>query len=152
MSTGGIELGLARDRDRLQLVDHARESHWHIACSMIDQPTTLTTRTQPMSSPKTKPLQSIDLRDLEKVSGGASRVSSRAGGSNEQLTLMLTQITESIKGLAGKQQSGMDPMMLMMMMMMGGGGGGGAAPAAAPAAAPQPPPLPVINVTVKRGC
>ena len=97
---------------------------------------------------------SIAAADLETVAGGASRVSSRAGGSNEQLTLMLTQITESIKGLASKQ-SGSDPMqMMLMMMMMGGlgGGGGGAAPAPAVAAPPAPPPTPVINVSVKRNC
>jgi|SRR5688572_21605816 len=106
-----------------------------------------------MSSPKSQnAFASISLADLEKVAGGASRVSSRAGGSNEQLTLMLTQITESIKGLAGQKSSGMDPMMMMMMMMMmGGGGGGGAAPAAA-AAPVAPPPVPVINVSVKRNC
>lgn len=107
-----------------------------------------------MSSPKTKSsFQSIDVADLAKVAGGASRVSSRAGGSNEQLTLMLTQITDSIKNLASKPSGGMDPMMLMMMMMMGGmggGGGGGAAPAVA--APPTPPPTPVINVSVKRNC
>jgi len=94
---------------------------------------------------------SIDPTDLAKVSGGASRVSSRAGADNTQLTAMLTGITDSIKGLASQKQGGMDPMMMMMMMMMmGGGGGGGAAPAAAATAAP--PPLPVINVDVKRGC
>ena len=93
----------------------------------------------------------IDPSDLTKVSGGSSRVSSKAGGDDQQLTLMLTQITDSIKGLAGNQQQGMDPMMMMMMMMMmGGRGGGGAAPAAAAATAPQPPPLPVINVNVRR--
>ena len=81
----------------------------------------------------TKPLETIDPEALANVAGGASRVSARSG-SNDQLTAMLTQITSSIKDLAGKQNSGMDPMMMMMMMMMMGGGGGGGA-AAAPAAA-----------------
>ena len=98
--------------------------------------------------PKHDSFSSIAATDLDRVSGGASRVSSRAGGSNEQLTQMLTQITSSIKDLAGSKSSGgMDPMMMMMMMMMGGGGGGGgAAVAAAPAA---PPPPPAINISVK---
>jgi hypothetical protein len=94
---------------------------------------------------------SIDPSDLATVSGGSSRVSSRAGGNDAQLTAMLTGITDSIKGLASQKQGGMDPMMMMMMMMMmGGGGGGGAAPAAAAAAPPQPPPVPIVNVSVKR--
>jgi hypothetical protein len=103
-----------------------------------------------MSSKQAPMFASIDLNDLEKVSGGSSRVSSRAGGNDAQLTAMLTGITDSIKGLASQKQGGMDPMMMMMMMMMmgGGGGGGGGAPAAA--APPQPPPVPVINVSVKR--
>jgi hypothetical protein len=90
-----------------------------------------------------KPFQEVDLEALATVSGGASRVSSRAGGSNDQLTAMLTQITSSIKDLGSKQSGGMDPMMMMMMMMMMGGGGGGAAGAAA--AGPVAP-TPVYNV------
>ena len=107
-----------------------------------------------MSSPNTKSsFESIATADLDKVAGGASRVSSRAGGSNDQLALMLTQITDSIKGLASQQSGGMDPMMLMMMMMMGGlGGGGGGSAAPAVAAPPTPPPTPVVNVSVKRNC
>jgi len=102
-----------------------------------------------MSSKKAPPFASIDPMQLEKVAGGASRVSSKASGDDAQLTAMLTGITDSIKGLANQKSSGMDPMMMMMMMMMmGGGGGGGAAPAAA--AAPVAPPVPVINVDVKR--
>jgi len=102
-----------------------------------------------MSSPKI-PFAMIMPADLEKVSGGSSRVSSKASGNDAQITAMLTGITDSIKGLAGQKSSGMDPMMMMvMMMMMGGGGGGGAGPAAA-AAPPAPPPVPVINVSVKR--
>ena len=95
---------------------------------------------------------SIDLDDLGKVAGGASRVTSRSSGSNDQLTLMMTQITDSIKQLATSQNQGSDPMqMMMMMMMMGGmGGGGGGAPAPAPAPAPQAPPVINISTTVKR--
>ncbi|MDQ3336549.1 MAG: hypothetical protein M4D80_15385 [Myxococcota bacterium] len=98
-----------------------------------------------------KPFQEVDLEALATVAGGASRVSSRAGGSSDQLTAMLTQITSSIKELGNKQSGGMDPMMMMMMMMMGGGGGAaGGAAAAAPVAA-----TPVINVEAAvsgRGC
>jgi hypothetical protein len=102
------------------------------------------------SSAAPSPFASIDAHQLEKVGGGASRVTARSGGSNDQLTTMLTGITDSIKNLASSNNQGMDPMMMMMMMMMmggGGGGGGGGAPMAA--AAPQPP---VINITtdVKR--
>jgi hypothetical protein len=99
--------------------------------------------------PKHDPFSSIASSDLDRVAGGASRVSSRTGGSNDQLTQMLTQITSSIKDLAGNKSSGMDPMMMMMMMSMMGGGGGGGAVAAAPA--PAPPPA-AINVSVKSGC
>ncbi|MBA3502405.1 MAG: hypothetical protein M4D80_35600 [Myxococcota bacterium] len=96
---------------------------------------------------KNNTLTTIKTADLEHVAGGASRVSARSGG-NEQLTTMLTQVTSSIKDLAGNQnKGGMDPMMMMMMMMMGGGGGGGGA--AAPAAAPPPPPLPQVNVSIR---
>jgi hypothetical protein len=97
-----------------------------------------------MSKHHQDPFATIDLGQLDKVAGGASRVSSRAGGNNDQLMTMLTQVTDSIKDLAKNQSSGgMDPMMMMMMMMMmgGGGGGGGAAPVAAA------PPPPVINVS-----
>jgi hypothetical protein len=100
--------------------------------------------------PNHDPFSSIATADLDHVAGGASRVSARTGGSNEQLTQMLTQITSSIKDLAGSKSSGMDPMMMMMMMMMGGGGGGGGAVAAAPP--PPPPPPPAINVSVKSSC
>lgn len=90
---------------------------------------------------------SITSNDLKRVSGGASRVTSRSSSGNDQLTLMMTQITSSIKELAGnKNQS--DPMQMIMMMMMMGGGGGGAA--AAPPPPPPPPPrpaAPVINIT-----
>jgi len=88
---------------------------------------------------------SIASNDLNRVSGGASRVTSRSGGATDQLTTMMTQITSSIQNLSNnKNQS--DPMqMMMMMMMMGGGGGGGSV-----AAAPPPPPAPaapVVNIS-----
>jgi hypothetical protein len=106
----------------------------------------------PPSKPTQRdPFQSIDPRELSKVGGGASRVTTRSGGSNDQLTLMLTQITDSIKALSQNNNQS-DPMqMMMMMMMMGGMGGGGGAPAAAPPPAPAPQ-APVINIstTVKR--
>ena len=99
--------------------------------------------------PNSKPadLTAIAPSLLAHVTGGASRVSSRSGN-NDQLTTMLTQVTSSIKDLAGsKQSSGMDPMMMMMMMGgMGGGGGGQQVAAAAPAA---PAPQPNINVSVR---
>jgi hypothetical protein len=112
-----------------------------------------------MSKPTSKstnrdPFQSIDTRQLEKVGGGASRITARSSSSNDQLTLMLTQITDSIKSLS-QNNNQQDPMqMLMMMMMMGGLGGGGGGAAAAPQAVPAqaPAPAPVINIstTVKR--
>jgi len=95
------------------------------------------------------PFQSIDTNELSKVAGGASRVTARSNSSNDQLTAMLTEITQSIQALSQNNNQS-DPMqMMMMMMMMGGMGGGGGAAAAPPPAAPQPP---VINVstTVKR--
>lgn len=101
--------------------------------------------------PKHDPFSSIAAADLDHVAGGASRVSSRTGGGSDQITQMLTQVTSSIKDLAGQKSSGMDPTMMMMMMMMGGGGGGGAAAAAAPPP-PAPAPTPAINISVKSGC
>ncbi len=98
--------------------------------------------------PNSKPadLTAIAPSLLAHVTGGASRVSSRSGN-NDQLTAMLTQVTSSIKDLAGsKQSTGMDPMMMMMMGGMGGGGGGQQVAAAAPAA---PPPQPNINVSIR---
>ena len=95
--------------------------------------------------PKHDPFSSIATADLDRVAGGASRVSSRTGAGNEQIT----QITSSIKDLAGAKSSGMDPMMMMVMMMMGGGGGSGGGAAAA--AAPPPPPPPAINVSITSG-
>jgi hypothetical protein len=90
---------------------------------------------------------SVTSHDLLRVLGGASRVTSRSSSSSDQLTTMLTQITSSIKDLAGnKNQTDPTMMMMMMMMMGGGGGGGGGAPAPAPVAAP-PPPQPVVNIS-----
>ncbi len=108
----------------------------------------------PMSKsrlPQRDPFQSIDPAALAKVGGGASRVTARSSG-NDQLTAMMTQITQSIQAMS-QNNSQSDPMsMMMMMMMMGGGmGGGGSAAQAAPAQA-APPQQPVINIstTVKR--
>jgi hypothetical protein len=92
---------------------------------------------------------SIDASELTKVAGGASRVTARSNSSTDQLTAMMTQITQSIQALSQNNNQS-DPMQMMMMMMGGmGGGGGSAAAAPAPAPAPQPP---VINIstTVKR--
>lgn len=82
--------------------------------------------TKPMSksrSPHRDPFQSIDPAALEKVGGGASRVTARSS-SNDQLTAMMTQITQSIQALSQNNNQS-DPMQMMMMMMMMGGGGGG---------------------------
>ena len=103
--------------------------------------------------PKSKdrdPFQSIDPSALADVSGGASRVTARSNSSNDQLTAMMTQITDSIKALASNNNQN-DPMQMMMMMMMMGGMGGGGGAVAAPAPPPTPQ-APVINITttVKR--
>jgi hypothetical protein len=94
---------------------------------------------------KTNLFSSIASNDLVRIQGGASRVTSRSSGSNDQLTAMMTQITSSIKDLsANKNQQ--DPMQMMMMMMMMGGGGGGGGQAAAPPP-PPPPAAPVVNIS-----
>ena len=82
---------------------------------------------------------SITDDDLTRIAGGKSN-------GDEQITALLTNITSSIKDLAGKssQSSGMDPTMLMVMMMAMNSGGGGVVPA--PAAAVAAPP-PIINVS-----
>jgi hypothetical protein len=100
-----------------------------------------------MSKPTHRdPFQSIDPAELSKVGGGASRVTARSTG-NDQLTTMLTQITQSIQALAQNNNQS-DPMqMMLMMMMMGGMGGGGGAVAAPPAQPAAPPPAPVINIS-----
>jgi hypothetical protein len=104
------------------------------------------------------PFPSISARDLDKVAGGASRVTARSSSGNDQLTLMLNQITDSIKSLSqGGGQNDPTQMLLMMMMMGGlggggGGGGGGVPMSAPPMPAPAPTPAPIINIstTVKR--
>jgi hypothetical protein len=108
--------------------------------------------TKERTMPVTKnPLSSIASKELARVLGGASRVTSRSSSSNDQLTQMMTQVTSSIKDLATNKSSGMDPMMMMvMMMMMGGGGGGGAACAAPPPPPPPPAPAaPVVNISTR---
>ncbi len=99
-----------------------------------------------MSNSKS-PFASIDPEALEQVSGGASRVTARAGGASAELTTMLASIGDSIKGLASKKDDGGGMMQTMMMMMMMGGGGGSSAPAPAPAAAPLPPVINVVSST-----
>src|SRR6185436_17325950 len=90
---------------------------------------------------------SIASKDLARVSGGASRVTSRSNSSTDQLNTMMTQVTSSIKDLAGNKNQGMDPMMMMVMMMMMGGGGGGAAAAPPPPPPPPAPAAPVISIS-----
>jgi hypothetical protein len=87
---------------------------------------------------------SIASNDLHRISGGASRVSARSSDSSDQLTTMMTQITDSIKDLASNKNQSDPTQMLTMMMLLGGGGGGGGGAAAA---APPPPAAPVINVS-----
>ena len=106
--------------------------------------------TKPTKPVDRDPFATIDPGALASVAGGASRVTARNNSSNDQLTQMMTQITDSIKSLAQNNNQN-DPMqMMMMMMMMGGMGGGGGAVAAPPP--PAPPQAPVINITttVKR--
>jgi hypothetical protein len=107
-----------------------------------------------MSKKKPEPqgFASISATDLNKVSGGAARVTARGNGANSEVTALLTQVSSSIKDLASQPSGGMDPMMMMMMMMMMGGGGGGGAVAAPPPPQPQTPPVINISTSVKRGC
>ena len=93
------------------------------------------------------PFSSVASKDLARVLGGASRVTSRSSSSNDQLTQMMTQVTSSIKDLATNKSSGMDPMMMMVMMMMMGGSGGSAQVAAPPPPPPPPPAAPVVNIS-----
>ena len=99
-----------------------------------------------MPTPKHRdPFKTIDSDQLSQVAGGAARITARSN-SNDQLTAMMTQITQSIQALSQNNNQS-DPMqMMMMMMMMGGMGGGGGGSAAAPAAAAAPQP-PVINIS-----
>jgi hypothetical protein len=104
-------------------------------------------------SNKKDPFASISSADLNKVSGGATRVTARNSAANDQITQMLSTVTDSINQMANNKPA-MDPMMMMMMMMMmggGGGGGGGAPVAAAPAPMPAQPPVINISTSVKRG-
>ncbi|TMQ16243.1 MAG: hypothetical protein E6J90_04580 [Deltaproteobacteria bacterium] len=101
---------------------------------------------KPTQRTQTDPFPSIDATQLSKVAGGASRVTARSNSGNDQLTLMLTQITDSIKALS-QNNSQSDPMQMMMMMMMMGGMGGGGGAVAAPPPAPAPAPAPVINIS-----
>jgi hypothetical protein len=55
---------------------------------------------------------------LATVSGGTTQ-------SDQQLQLMLSQITTSIQNLNSNKNQTDPTMMIMMMMLMGGGGGGG---------------------------
>ncbi len=91
-----------------------------------------------MSKPATPLFAQLDRMQLHKVSGGSAK------SKTDQMTTLLSSVTDSIKDLA-KNKTQQDPMqMVMMMMMMGGGSrGGGAAPAAAVAA----PPSPVVNIS-----
>ena len=95
---------------------------------------------------KKNPFYAIASNDLMSVAGGASRVTSRSSSSNDQLTLMMTQLTSQIKDLSTNKNQ-MDPSMMMVMMMMMGGQGGGGAAAAAPPPPPAPPPTPTINIS-----
>jgi hypothetical protein len=128
-----------------QLRDLGRLVRWHVGCcnhrlSLHHTPED-PMPTEP-EAPMTEPMETIDRDQLANVAGGA-RVTAR-GGSDDQLTLMLTQITASIKDLASnKNQSDPTQMLLLMMMMGGMGGGGGGGVIAAPAAAAGPP---VINI------
>src|SRR5262245_66062048 len=99
----------------------------------------VTTKERTMPARK-NPFSSIASKDLARVSGGASRVTSRSSASSDQLTTMMTQITSSIKDLAGNKNQGMDPMMMMVMMMMMGGSGGSSCAAPPPPPPPAPPP------------
>ena len=97
----------------------------------------------------------IDRKNLGNVMGGAARVAGSSGsGMDQQLQMMLQQITQSIANM--KNNSGSDMMMPMMMMMMmgGGGGGGGGGAVAAPPPPPPPPAQPsgtFVNVKVRGG-
>jgi hypothetical protein len=93
-----------------------------------------------------EPFAQIDPDLLAAVAGGASRSSK----GDEQLQLMLTQITNSIKDLASQQNKGTDPMQLMLMMLMLTQGGGGGGMIAAPGAPVMGAP-PIINVSAAAG-
>jgi len=97
----------------------------------------------------TNSFAAIESEALDKVSGGAARVTGRGGAASAELTTMLAGIGDSVKGLAAKKDDGGGDMTMMMMMMMMGGGGQSAPP---PAVAPPPPPAqPVINISTRVG-
>jgi hypothetical protein len=89
---------------------------------------------------------SIESQALDKVSGGAARVTGRGGAASSELTTMLASIGDSVKNLASAKKDDGNDMMPMMMMMMMGGGNSAPPPAAPP---PPPPPQPVINVSTR---
>jgi hypothetical protein len=91
---------------------------------------------------------SIESSSLDKVSGGAARVTGRGSGASAELTSQLTSIGDAVKGLAGKKDEGGDMMPMMMMMMMMGGGQSAPAPAAPP---PPAPAQPVVNISTRVG-
>ena len=99
---------------------------------------------------KTK-FSSIDRHELQNVSGGATRAGSTSNDTSQQLTLMMSQIGDSIKELAKPQDQTSQMMMPMMMMMMmgGGGGGGGSAPPPPPPVAPPAPAGTFVKVNVR---
>jgi hypothetical protein len=127
---------------------------WHIACSSKQQAHHKTLAQgrkcdKPMSKRSHRdPFATIDPQQLANFGGGASRVTARNSG-NDQLTTMLSTITQSIQQLASGNSQQQDPMQqMMMMMMMGGMGGGGGGTVAAPQSAPAAPQAPpVINIT-----
>jgi hypothetical protein len=94
----------------------------------------------------TDTIETIDREALAQVSGARS-------SSNDQLTVMLQQITSSIKDLATNRNQSDPTQMLLLMMMMGGmgGGGGGGVIAPAPVAAAGPPVINVDTSVLNRG-
>ncbi len=80
--------------------------------------------------PQSPELRTIDLNDLDGVTGGVTHA---ATDPNTQIETMLQGLMDSIQQLATSQQSGgsMSQMMPMMMMMMGH------RQSSAPAAAPE---------------
>ncbi len=99
-----------------------------------------------------QPIETVGREALAQVNGG-TRVTARSGG-DDQLTLMLTQITSSIKDLArNKNQNDPTQMLLLMMMMggFGGGGGGGGGVIGAPVGAAAGPPVINVDTSVAGG-
>ncbi len=88
--------------------------------------------------------------ELSTIVGGVTRTASGGSStdSNSQLQLMISQIGDSIKGLAANNQNNSSSSMMMPMMMMMMGGGGGSASAAAAAPPPAPPAGTFVKVNV----